>query len=294
LTQVAPDEDPATPFILTRPPPGAPKTPLIFASPHSGRIYPASLMAASRLDHAAIRRSEDVLVDELIAEAPGLGTPLLTARFARAWVDLNREPWDLDAAMFEDDLPAYARSRSARVAAGLGAIARIVREGEEIYHRKLTFAEAVRRIEDVHRPYHQALAGLVRETLDVHGVAVLIDWHSMPAQATAASLGGAGAGCDMVLGDRFGAAASPGVIRRVEAELRALGYKVGRNAPYAGGYTTEHYGRPAKKVHALQIEVSRGLYLDEARLETTPEFSILKARMTQLIARLTSVDWNAP
>jgi N-formylglutamate amidohydrolase len=286
-------EDLSAPFCLRPAASGAPATPLIFSSPHSGRIYPESLMAASRLDAAAIRRSEDAYVDELIAPAPAHGVATLTARLARAYVDLNREPWELDPAMFEDDLPAFAQSRSPRVSAGLGAIARIVREGEEIYRRKLTFAEAASRIEGAHRPYHQALAGMVAQAVETHGLAVLIDWHSMPAAATAPALGGGGAGCDMVLGDRYGAAAAPAITRRVESELRALGYRVARNAPYAGGYTTEHYGRPALGVHALQIEVSRSLYLDETSLAPTPAFADLKADMADLIARLAATAWSA-
>jgi N-formylglutamate amidohydrolase len=276
------------PFRLSRPAKDAPATPLIFASPHSGRIYPPSLMAASDLDAAAIRRSEDAYVDELIAPAPSHGITVLAARFARAWIDVNREPWELDPAMFEDELPAYAQGRSVRVTAGLGAIARIVGEGQEIYRRKLTFAEAARRVEEVHEPYHAVLAGLVRESVEAHGIAVLIDWHSMPAAATAQ-----GAGCDLVLGDRFGAAAAPAISRRVESELKALGYRVARNSPYAGGYTTEHYGRPAAKAHALQIEVSRGLYLDEATLKPSPMFARLKADLGRLIARLGATPWSS-
>jgi N-formylglutamate amidohydrolase len=283
-------EAPPAPFRLCRPAEDAPATPLIFASPHSGRIYPPSLLAASNLDAAAIRRSEDAYVDDMIAPAPTHGITVLAARFARAWIDVNREPWELDPAMFEDELPPYAQGRSARVTAGLGAIARIVGEGQEIYRRKLTFAEAARRVEEVHGPYHVALASLVKESVEAHGLAVLIDWHSMPAAATAQ---GAGSGCDLVLGDRFGAAAAPAISRRVESELKALGYRVARNSPYAGGYTTEHYGKPASKVHALQIEVSRGLYLDEATLKPTPLFARLKADLARLIARLGATPWSS-
>jgi N-formylglutamate amidohydrolase len=285
-------EAPPAPFRLSRPAQDTPTTPLIFASPHSGRIYPPSLLAASNLDAAAIRRSEDAYVDDLIAPATSHGITVLAARFARAWIDVNREPWELDPAMFEDELPAYAQGRSARVTAGLGAIARIVGEGQEIYRRKLTFAEAARRVEEVHGPYHTALARLVKECVEAHGLAVLIDWHSMPAAATAQGAG-AGTGCDLVLGDRFGAAAAPAISRRVETELKALGYRVARNSPYAGGYTTEHYGKPAAKVHALQIEVSRALYLDEATLKLTPMFARLKANLGRLIARLGATPWSS-
>ena len=214
---------------------------------------------------------------------------MIAARIARVYFDVNREAWELDPAMFEDELPAYARGRSARVAAGLGAIARIVREGEEIYGRKLRFAEACGRVEAVHRPYHEALRALIGEAWDAHGVSLLIDWHSMP--AAAAMQAAAGAGCDMVLGDRFGGSCSPAISRLVESELRAMGYAVARNAPYAGGYTTEHYGRPGRKVHALQIEVNRALYLDEATLAPTARYPSLKADLERLFAALGAMDW---
>lgn len=271
-------------------PTAAVATPVICASPHSGRIYPASMMAASQLDRHAIRRSEDALVDALVESAPAFGHTLIAAEFARAYLDVNREPWELDASMFADELPAFARARTARVAAGLGAIPRIVCEGQEIYARKLTFAEAESRVRQVHQPYHAALAALVAETRARCGLAVLIDWHSMPALAACNRHGEA---CDVVLGDRFGAACAPGFAALVERELAAMGYRVARNAPYAGGYTTEHYGRPGRKVHALQIELSRALYFDEAELRPNAGFERLKADLEALFAALATTDWTA-
>ena len=268
-----------------------PPTPLVFASPHSGRFYPADMMAATGLDPQAIRRSEDAFVDDLIAVAPGLGASLIAARCARAYIDLNREAFELDAGMFSDDLPEFARARTARVAAGLGAIARVVSEGQEIYARKLTFAEARARIEWAHRPYHAALEGLIAEAHQAHGFAILIDWHSMP--AAAARAGGRELPCDMVLGDRFGAACAGLLTSRVERELESMGYRVARNSPYAGGYTTEHYGRPAARTHALQIEINRALYLDESRLSPTLGFEKLKANLESLTAALAGADWSA-
>jgi N-formylglutamate amidohydrolase len=191
--------------------------------------------------------------------------------------------------MFEDELPAFAKARTARVAAGLGAIARIVCEGQEIYARKLTFAEAEGRVREVHQPYHAALTALIAETKAQRGLAILIDWHSMPA---AAARGRAGEPCDMVLGDRFGAACSSAVTGLVERELIAMGYRVARNTPYAGGYTTEHYGRPGRKVHALQIELSRALYFDEAALKPTTGVARLKADLARLFAALAAHDWS--
>jgi N-formylglutamate amidohydrolase len=243
---VAADEAIPAPFRMLRAGAARRATPVIFASPHSGRFYPASMLAASQLGPRAIRRSEDALVDELIAAAPTHGHALITAEFARAYLDVNREPWELDPAMFEDELPAFARARTARVAAGLGAIARIVCEGQEIYARKLTFAEAEARVRQVHQPYHAALEALVAETKAVFGVAVLIDWHSMPAAAASHGQGMPGEPCDIVLGDRFGAACAGQVTRLFERQLGEMGYRVTRNAPYAGGYTTEHYGRPGR------------------------------------------------
>ena len=277
-------------FRLTRPPVGVATGPLVFASPHSGRIYPVGLMTASRLDGAAIRRSEDAHVDRLIAAGPDHGAPVLAARLARAWLDVNRDAWEMDPAMFEDELPAYARGRSARVAAGLGCIARTVGDGEEIYRRKLTFAEALARVESVHRPYHTALQALVAEARRACGAAVLIDWHSMPSAAT--RQGGAGAGCDVVLGDRYGAACAPAVSRLVETTLQAMGYRVARNAPYAGGYTTEHYGRPARRVHALQVEINRAIYMDEATLAPSAGFAPLRGNLERLFAVLAGADWS--
>jgi N-formylglutamate amidohydrolase len=192
--------------------------------------------------------------------------------------------------MFEDELPEFARARTARVAAGLGAIARVVSEGQEIYARKLTFSEARGRIEGAHRPYHAALERLIAEAHRTHGFAILIDWHSMP--AAAARAGGRDRPCDFVLGDRFGAACAGVLTQRVERELEAMGYRVARNTPYAGGYTTEHYGRPARRTHALQIEINRGLYLDEATLKPTAGFARLKANLERLTAALAGVDWS--
>ncbi len=286
--EVAGAGDEAIAFSIARPQPGI-AAPLVFASPHSGRIYPADMMEASALDSEAIRRSEDAYVDQLIAGAVDHGAAVIAARLARVYLDVNREPWELDPGMFEDELPAYARGRSARVAAGLGAIARIVCEGQEIYARKLSFAEAQARVEMAHRPYHEALAGLIAEAKEAHGLAVLVDWHSMPAAAAAHAM--AGRPCDMVLGDRFGGSCAPGVSRLVEKELEAMGYAVSRNAPYAGGYTTEHYGRPGRRVHALQIEVNRALYVDETTMAPTAGFARLKADLERLFAALSAMDW---
>jgi len=281
---------PEPPFEIVRPEKGAAASPLIFASPHSGRVYPAEMMEASALDAEAIRRSEDAFVDELIGAAPKHGATLLLARLARAWIDVNREPWELDPGMFEDELPDFAKGRSARVAAGLGSIAKIVSEGQEIYARKLTFEEARERIETTHKPYHAALSALLDKARAAHGVAVLIDWHSMP--SAAAAQGRSGKGCDLVLGDRFGASCAPALTRLVEQQFEAMGYRTVRNAPYADGYTTEHYGKPGKRVHALQIEINRALYLDEATMRPTEGLARLSRDIERLTQALSEADWS--
>ena len=275
------------PFTLVRP--ARLSTPLVFACPHSGRFYPEEMLAASALDTAAIRRSEDAFVAGLIGSAIERGVPMIAACYARAYIDVNREPFELDQAMFEDELPPFASARTARVAAGRGSIARVVAEGQEIYRGKLTFGDAERRIDQVHRPYHAALKALLDEARAVFGVAILIDWHSMPSAAAGA---GRTPAPDLVLGDRFGAACSRLVTGAWERELTALGYRVARNAPYAGGYTTEFYGKPEKGVHALQIEINRGLYLDEARVEPGPGFATVEQDLRRVFTRLAAADWS--
>ena len=272
------------------PEPAAPPTALVFASPHSGRIYPDDMMAAVRLSAEALRGSEDAFVDQIIAGAPDLGAAVIRARLARAYIDLNREPWELDPAMFEDELPVFAQGRSARVAAGLGTIARVASEGKPIYARKLTFAEAKARVDLAHRPYHDALDRLLAAARATHGVAILIDWHSMPAAAARGQRARGGGPCDLVLGDRFGAACSPKLTGLVERELEAMGYRVARNAPYAGGYTTEHYGRPARRTHALQIEINRALYMNEVTREPTEGLERLTAHAGRLTRALATLD----
>jgi N-formylglutamate amidohydrolase len=267
-----------------------PPTALVFASPHSGDIYPADMMAASKLTCDALRGSEDAFVDRIIAGAPALGASVIRARLARAYIDLNREPWELDPAMFEDELPEFARSRSARVAAGLGTIARVAGEGRPIYARKLTFAEAKARVDLAHRPYHDALDRLLAAARATHGVAILVDWHSMPAAAARGQRARGGGPCDIVLGDRFGAACSPKLTGLVERELESMGYRVARNAPYAGGYTTEHYGRPARRTHALQIEINRALYMNEVTREPTEGLERLTVDAERLTKALAAMD----
>lgn len=256
--------------------------PLVFASPHSGRDYPASFLELARLDALALRRSEDSFVDELFAGAIEAGAPLLAATFARAYCDPNREPWELDPAMFADALPAWVNTTSARVGAGLGTLARVVASGEAIYRRKLPFNEAEFRVHAYWEPYHAALKSLLVGTRAQFGACLLIDCHSMPAQGS-----GTGRNApDIVLGDAHGTACSPRITRAAETLLTGLGYHVRRNDPYAGGYVTRHYGRPREAVHALQIEVARALYMDEAQFHRTPGFTGLQRDLTNMVLEM--------
>jgi N-formylglutamate amidohydrolase len=270
------------PFILIEPLHRS--NPLVFASPHSGRRYPPEMLRAAQVGLHSLRRGEDAYVDELFSGAAKHGAPVLCAAVARSFIDLNRAPYELDPEMFADALPAHAASGTARVQAGLGAIPKIAGDGRQIYSGKLNLAEAERRIASVHAPYHQALTRLIEESHALFGCAVLIDCHSMPSFVATPRAP------DIVLGDRYGAACHASVTALVEASLRKMGYRVARNAPYAGGHTTQTYGRPATHMHALQIEVNRGLYLDEQNLERGPGFNRLRADMSRLAETLAAAE----
>ncbi len=266
----------------------------VFASPHSGSNYPPGFVKASRLDALSLRRSEDAFVDELFAAAPAHGAPLLKAFFPRAFIDPNREPWELDPAMFADVLPPYVNGASPRVSAGLGTIARVVANGAEIYRGKLNFADARVRIETLYRPYHQQLDQLIEAAHARFGRALLIDCHSMPSVGGPMDRDPGKRRVDFVLGDCFGASCAPAVMNGVESFLKARGYAVARNTPYAGGFTTRHYGRPDRNRHTLQIEINRGLYMDEQRIERSAGFAALKRSLDALIAEVARIAAALP
>ncbi len=276
--------EPALPPSIARPyrilRPAAQTVPLVVASPHSGREYAAAFLEAARLGPLDLRRSEDSFVEELFASAVHHGAPLLCAEFPRAYCDPNREAWELDPGMFVDSLPDWVNTTSPRVGAGLGTIARVVTSGEAIYREKLRFAEAQARVRDCWQPYHDALTQMITETKAAFGACLLIDCHSMPAGA------GRTGGPDFVLGDAHGTACMASVTAMVERVLSGFGYDVRRNDPYAGGYVTRHYGRPRDKVHALQIEVARRLYMDEATLQKSTGFDTLQLRLDTLLAEI--------
>lgn len=273
-------------FDLTRPVLHA--APLVFVSAHSGREYSEEFLAAARLDATALRRSEDAFVEELFEAAPRLGAPLLAARFPRAWCDANREAWELDPGMFDEPLPAWVNSASPRVGAGLGTIARVVANGEAIYRRRLSFQEAELRVRLSWEPFHAALSALVAETRERFGVCLVVDCHSMPS-----GVAPAGEAPDFVLGDAHGSACAPRATRALEALLQGRGRRVQRNDPYAGGYITRHYGRPREGVHAIQIEMARGLYMDERSISRAPGFADFQGEMAALVEALIGLDWPA-
>jgi N-formylglutamate amidohydrolase len=256
-------------------------TPILFNSPHSGRIYPSVFVESSRLSAQALRKSEDAYVDELLWSAPSHGAALMKAHFPRAYIDINREPYELDPVLFNGRLPDFVNSQSLRAIGGLGTIARIVNDKEEIYHGPLTLETAFVRIEKLYKPYHAALKSLMEQTKARFGAAFLLDCHSMPSQHS-----DRGGWPDFVLGDRFGASCASDITSLVMGQLKSLGYRVALNRPYAGGYITEHYGKPNRGFHALQIEVDRSLYMNEETFEKSPGFSNLQWDMARLVAML--------
>ena len=272
------------PFELLEP--HAVTTGAVFASPHSGRDYPADLVARTVLDRRALRSSEDAFVDRLIADAPRLGAPLLLARTPRAYVDLNRSADELDPAIVEGVRRVV---HNPRVTSGLGVIPRVVANGRAIYRGKLSLAESRARLQAHWEPYHDTLRGLLDRSRAAFGEAVLIDCHSMPHEALET---GAARSADVVLGDRFGASADATIVDRIEAAFVAEGLRVARNAPFAGAYISQRYGRPAQGVHVVQVELDRALYMDEARIEPLPRLPEVRAMMARVMARI--VDGARP
>lgn len=269
-------------------PEGAPKggpapCGVVFSSPHSGRRYPSDLTHRSRLEGIQLRRSEDAYVERLFDCAPEHGAPLIHALTPRAYVDLNRGPEELDPALIAG---VRGVGLNPRLAAGLGVIPRVVAEGVAIYDGKLTREEASARLDAHYRPYHEALAGLLSSTRAARGCAVLIDCHSMPSDALRGAPRARGRRPQIILGDRFGASCGAWLTEFAEAAFRDAGFVVCRNAPFAGGFITQKYGRPSRGVHALQIEIDRGLYLDEGAVEPGPGFEALRAALRPVVAAL--------
>ncbi len=259
------------------------QVPVVFNSPHSGSILPESFLQCARLSPEALRQSEDCYVDELFSDCQSLGAPMLRALISRAYIDLNREPYELDARMFLEGLPGHMNPGSPRVAAGLGTIPKLVAEGEEIYRGKIHLSDALARIEQVYRPYHRTLTALLNECYNATGFALLVDCHSMPASAVKTPHVSS---ADIVLGDRFGAACAGDIADMAETLLQNVGFTVLRNRPYAGGFITETHGTPRHNRHALQIEINRSLYMDEKTQEKNSNFAAVRQQLQGMIKQL--------
>ncbi|MGI9523083.1 MAG: N-formylglutamate amidohydrolase [Hyphomicrobiaceae bacterium] len=258
-------------------------SPVVFCSPHSGRIYPRTFLEESQLDPLALRRSEDCYVDELLASVPAFGAPLLAARFPRAYLDVNREPYELDPELFDEPLPEFANAQTMRVVGGLGTIARIVAENEQIYSGPISLDSAYARIDHLYKPFHATLRDLLEQTRAQFGYAILIDCHSMPSASTNYP---AAVRPAFVIGDRYGTSCGARITRSLRDILRLQGHHAQLNRPYAGGFITEYYGRPNHAIHAVQIEINRGLYLNEGSLARSEAFCRFLQIMTEIIERI--------
>src|ERR1700758_4839517 len=260
--------------------------PIIFNSPHSGSVYPDAFLNASRIDLPTLRRSEDSFMDELISDLSARGFPVVRVNFPRSYVDVNREPYELDPRMFSGRLPSFANTRSMRVAGGLGTIPRVVGDGQEIYRERLSVDDALSRIETLYKPYHRALRRLINKVHQMFGTVVVVDCHSMPSVGVSRD---EPRRPDMVIGARYGTRCAPLLPDRVEETLSGLGYSVGRNKPYAGGFITEHYGNPASSLHVIQLELNRAVYMDERRREKGARFAQVAADFATLAEALATV-----
>lgn len=260
-------------------------SPLVFASPHSGDVYPEDLGARADLSDLSLRSAEDVLVNRLVAPRPDLGVPMIAARLGRAYVDLNRDPEELDPQVVEGGGVA-----SPRVAAGFGVIPRLTGDGQTIRDHALSHDDALARLATAHRPYHEALERLMHRARNRFGYAVLVDWHSMPSRAVGRPAGVRGP--DVVLGDRHGSSCSAEVTRLLRAQFERAGWRVALNRPYAGGWSTQVWGRPAEGLHAVQVELNRGLYLNEEALTPGPHFAMTQKIVRRVTAALAAHDWS--
>jgi N-formylglutamate amidohydrolase len=279
-----PDGEQSPPFEIVEP--ARWRAPIIFNSPHSGSVYPAEFLSASRIDLTSLRRSEDSFMDELISDLGDRGFPTVRVNFPRSYVDVNREPYELDPRMFSGRLPSFANTRSMRVAGGLGTIPRVVGDGQEIYRERLNVEEALSRIEALYKPYHRALRRLINKAHQAFGTVIVVDCHSMPSIGVSRD---EPRRPDVVIGDRYGTSCAPLLPDLVEQIFGGLGYSIGRNKPYAGGFITEHYGNPASGLHTVQLELNRAVYMDERRRERGPRFAQVVADFARLADALAEV-----
>ncbi|NVN88210.1 MAG: N-formylglutamate amidohydrolase [Rhodopseudomonas sp.] len=262
------------------------RAPIIFNSPHSGSVYPNAFLNASRIDIEALRRSEDSFMDELIDGLGERGFPVVRVHFPRSYVDVNREPYELDPRMFSGRLPSFANTRSMRVAGGLGTIPRVVGDGQEIYRERIHIDDALGRIEALYKPYHRALRRLINKAHQNFGTVIVVDCHSMPSVGISRD---EPRRPDIVIGDRYGTSCASLIPDTIEEALAARGYTIGRNKPYAGGFITEHYGNPASGLHTVQVELNRAIYMDERLRQRSARFAQVAADFTLLADALATI-----
>ncbi|WP_159807959.1 N-formylglutamate amidohydrolase [Litoreibacter roseus] len=261
-------------------------TSVVFASPHSGRHYPRAFLRRSVLDELTIRSSEDAFIDLIVGNAPDCGAPLLVAKAPRAFLDLNRASDELDPSVVEG---IGKVAHNPRIASGLGVVPRVVSNGRAIYRGKISKAEATARIERYWLPYHTCLQKLLDHTRRQFNEAILIDCHSMPHEALDAVAKPGAPRPEVVLGDRFGSSAETDLVDRIETIFLDAGLTVSRNAPFAGAYITQHYGRPSRRQHAIQIEVDRALYLNETYVRPNDNFRNFQAVMTRVVQEISDI-----
>ena len=274
-------EELSPPFVVSEP--VEQTAPVVFCSPHSGRVYPRAFLESSQLDAQTLRKSEDCYVDELFAAVPDHGAPLLAARFPRAYLDVNPEPYELDPELFDEPLPDFANPQTMRVVGGLGTIARIVSDTEEIYGNQISLSSAMERIERLYKPFHAALKLLLEKTRDQFGYAILVDCHSMPSSSTNYP---AASRPEFVIGDRFGTSCDTRLTRMLKDVVGQVGYQAQLNRPYAGGFITEFYGQPKYGIHAIQLEINRGLYLNEDSLERSRRFASFRRKVDRMTRQI--------
>lgn len=253
--------------------------PIVVSSPHSGEKYFPDFLEMTRLSLRELQQTEDRFVDRLFEHVPEVGGTLLTTEFPRVWCDVNRDCRELDPGMFRPALSSEGLLQSAKVRAGFGVIPRCASQSRSIYTHCLPAEDVHQRLQLAWLPYHEALTQLLKELRKEFGMVILLEAHSMPRLPQARA-------SDMVVGDVHGKSCSPALTATVEQYLLQLGYEVRRNVPYAGGYITSHYGRPAEGIHALQLEICRSRYLNPATLQPSRGFQQMQKDMAGLLDML--------
>ncbi len=253
--------------------PDGEELPLLYDSPHSGRVYPEDFLPAAEM--RLLLGGEDRFVDDLVIDAPSHGATLIKALFARTYIDPNRTAADLDPHLLPEDW-AEETAPSVNSERGVGLIFRLIGDAVPIYDRLLSADEIRRRIDAYWRPYHAALEDEMARLTERFGEVLHINWHSMQPVGNALAPDPGRTRPDFVLGDLDGTSCDPALTRFVADHLSELGYSVGLNDPYKGALIVERYGKPEEGRHTLQIEINRALYMDHGTLDRTGGFAGLK------------------